>query len=68
METLKVDVRGFPDEKIRELERFIQRWKQEARIAVAPAPIRKRRVDPSEFIPHLTRFKAPLTRALAYEE
>ncbi len=68
MDMLTVDVRGLPDETIQELERKINHWKQEAQLAGGQQPIKKRKVDPSEFTPHLTKFKAPLTRALAYEE
>ncbi len=68
MDTLTVDVRGIPDEKIRQLQRMIEQWKQEERNEIRPVLIKKRKVDPSEFTPHLTKLKAPLTRALAYEE
>lgn len=68
MDTLTIDVRGLPDKKVRELEWLIEKWKQEENAELKPAEIRKRKVDPSEFTPRLTKFKAPLTRALAYEE
>ncbi len=67
MDTLTLDVRNLPDEKIQQLRRLVESWKQE-KPAEGPAPIKKRKVDPSEFTPGLTKFKAPLTRALAYEE
>lgn len=67
MDTLTVDVRGLPDEKVQELERIIERWKEE-HLTEGSVPIKKRRVDPSEFTPRLTKFKSPLTRDLAYEE
>lgn len=67
MDTLTLDVRDLPDEKIQQLRRLVESWKHEAGPAVEPAPIKKRKVDPSEFTPGLTKFKAPLTRALAYE-
>ena len=67
MDTLTVDVQGLPDEKIQELERKIERWKQEVQPATEPAPIKKRKVDPSEFIVRDSKLKAPYTRALAYE-
>lgn len=69
MDTLTLDVRNLPDEKIRELQRLAARWKREADGApVARVPVAKRKVRPDEFAPGLTKFKAPLTRALAYEE
>jgi hypothetical protein len=68
MDTLIIDVRGLPDEKIQELARKIEQWKRETRPAIDPAPIKKRKVFPSEFVPHKTKLKGPLTRALAYEE
>ena len=67
METLTLDVRDLPDEKIQQLQRLVARWKHEAKPAIEPAPLKKRKVAPSEFTPSLTKFKAPLTRALAYE-
>ena len=68
MDTLTLDVRNLSDEKIQQLRRLVESWKQEAKPAIEPAPIKKRKVDPSEFTPSLSKFKAPLTRALAYEE
>ena len=67
MDTLTVDVRGLPKNKVHELERLIERWKQE-HLTGEPVPIRKRRVDPAEFVPRKTKVKGRLTRALAYEE
>ena len=68
METLTLDVRDLPDEKIQQLQRLVESWKQEAKPGIEPALIKKRKVDPSEFIPGLTKFGAPLARTLAYEE
>ena len=68
MDTLTLDVRDLPDEKIQQLRSLVERWKHEATPVVEPVPIKKRKVDPSEFTPGLTKFKAPLTRALAYEQ
>ena len=67
MDTLTLDVRDLPDEKIQQLRRLVERWKHETKPAIESAPIKKRKVEPSEFTPGLTKFKAPLTRALAYE-
>jgi hypothetical protein len=36
--------------------------------AFRTALIAKRHVEPSEFVPHKTKLKGPLTRLLAYEE
>ena len=68
MDTLTLDVRHLPDEKIQQLRRLVESWKQEAGPGIELAPSRKRRVHPSEFAPGLTKFKVPLARALAYEE
>ena len=68
MDTLTIDVRDLPDEKVRELQQKIERWKQEESTTPEPGGIKKRKVDPSEFVPGLTKFKVPLTRALAYKE
>ena len=65
---LEVDIRGLPDEKVRELQQVIDRWKREEQSADRSRTIISRKVDPSEFTPRLTKFKAPLTRALAYDE
>ena len=67
MDTLTVDVRGLPDETIQELEQKINHWKQGAQLAGGLQPIKKRRVDPSEFVPRNSKLKAPYSRALAYE-
>ena len=67
MDSLKIDVRGYPDEKIRELEQLVERWKQEAQAVGQAKSMVKRRVEPAEFVPRKTRLKGPLTRALAYE-
>ena len=67
MDTLTLDVRNLPDEKIQQLRRLVESWKQE-KTSIELALIKKRKVDPSEFTPGLSKFKAPLTRALAYEE
>lgn len=67
MDTLTVDVRGLPDDKIQELEQKINRWKQEAELPGSLPLVEKRRVDPSEFVPRLSKLKAPYSRALAYE-
>jgi len=69
MDTLKVDVRGIPDEKIGELERLIERWRQEARITDEPVSIKRRKVDPSEFIVKESDvIGGEVTRAMAYDE
>ena len=68
MDTLTLDVRDLPDEKIQELQRLIERWKHEATPAIEPAPVTKRKVLPSEFVPFKTKLTGPLTRALAYAE
>ena len=34
MNTISIDVRGYPEEKIRQLQQVIGRWKQEERIVV----------------------------------
>ena len=67
MDTLTLDVRDLSDEKIQQLRQLVESWKQEKPV-IEPALIKKRKVDPSEFTPSLSKFKAPLTRALAYEE
>ena len=67
MDTLTLDVRDLSDEKIQQLRRLVESWKQE-KTSIELALIKKRKVDPSEFTPGLSKFKAPLTRALAYEE
>ena len=67
MDTLTVDVRGLPDEKIRQLQQLVEDWKHEEKSQIEPVAIKKRKVDPSEFTPSLTKLKGPLTRALAYE-
>ena len=67
MDTLTLDVRDLPDEKIQQLRQLVESWKQE-KPAIEPSLIKKRKVDPSEFTPGLTKFKALLIRALAYEE
>lgn len=64
MDTITLDVHDLPDEKVRELQRMVERWKREASGAEPPT---KRRVDPSEFVPRDSKLKAPYTRALAYE-
>ena len=68
MDTLMVDVRGFPSEKISQLQRIIDRWKQEEEAGDQEEQIEKRWVDPSEFVPRKTKLKGKLTRALAYED
>ena len=68
MDTLTLDLRVLPDERVQQLRRLVKSWKQEATPAIKPALIKRRKVDPSEFTPGLTKFKSPLTRALAYEE
>ena len=68
MDTLKVDVRGFPDEKVCELERLIERWKQAAQATDGPQPIIKRNVDPAEFIVRDSDvIGGEVTRAMAYD-
>ena len=66
METLTLDVRDLPDEKIQQLRQLVERWKQE-KPAIEPSLIKKRTVDPSEFIVRDSKLKAPYSRALAYE-
>lgn len=66
MDTLTLDVRDLPDDKVRELQRLVERWRREAAGAEQGA-IRKRRVDPAEFVPRDSKLKAPYSRALAYE-
>ena len=66
METLTLDVRDLPDEKIQQLRQLVERWKQE-KPAEGPSLIKKRTVDPSEFIVRDSKLKAPYSRALAYE-
>ena len=68
MDTLTVDVRGIPDEKIRQLQRMIETWRQEEKAKDQTELIEKRWVDPSEFVPRNSKLKAPYSRALAYEE
>lgn len=66
MDTLTLDVKNLPEEKIRELRRLVEHWKREA-AGAAPA-IGKRQVDPSEFAARDSKLKAPYNRALAYED
>ena len=68
MDTLTVDVRGLPDEKVRHLEQLIEEWKQEERLEIKPVTVKKRKVDPSEFASYKTKLTGPLTRELAYEQ
>ena len=68
MDTLTIDVRGIPNKKIRQLQRMIEQWKKEEQPPIKPVATKKRKVDPSEFTPHLTKLKGPLTRELAYEQ
>ena len=66
MDTL--DVRGLPEEKVQYLQELIERWKQQEQTTDAPTPIKKRKVDPSEFIVRHSNIKGELTRAMAYED
>ena len=66
MDTLTLDVRNLPDEKIQQLRQLVESWKQE-KPATEPSLIKKRTVDPSEFIVRDSKLKAPYSRALAYE-
>ena len=68
MDTLTVDVRGIPDERIRQLERIIEQWKKEEQPIIKPMAIKKRKVHPSEFPSYKTKLTGPLTRELAYEQ
>ena len=65
MDTLTLDVRDLPDEKIEQLRSMVERWKNEATPSAGPAA--KRTVHPSDFIVRDSKLKAPYTRALAYE-
>jgi len=67
MDTLTLDVRDLPDGKIQQLQRLVESWKQEIKAGIQTAPIKKRKVDPSEFIVRDSKLKAPYSRALAYE-
>ena len=67
MDTLTIDVRGLPSEKIQEIKQKIELWKQENQLASVSTPIKKRKVGPSDFIVRDSKLKAPLARALAYE-
>ena len=69
METLTLDVRGIPDEKVHYLQQLIERWKRESQPADAPPKIVKRKVDPSEFIVKKSHIiGGELTRAMAYDD
>ena len=49
------------------LKQKVELWKEEDQLTSTSAPIKKRRVDPSEFKPRNSKLKAPYNRALAYE-
>lgn len=66
MET--IDVAGLSKDRIEQLKNFITIWKQQDQSAETPTQPVKRKVSPDEFVPHGTKFKAPLTRDLAYED
>ena len=64
-----LDVRGLPEEKVQHLQQLIERWRQQKQAEDALEPIKKRKVDPSEFIvkeSHIIGGK--MTRAMAYED
>ena len=44
MDTLKIDVRGLPDEKVRELERLIEQWKHRSHTEVPKLTAREQQV------------------------
>ena len=67
MDTLTIDVRGLPDDRVHELEQLIEKWKQGGWAGIKPAATKRRKVDPSEFPSFRTKLTGPLTRALAYE-
>ena len=67
MDTLTLDVRGLPDERVRQLQQLVDIWKRKERPDPGPVGTAKRKVDPSEFRSFKTRLTGPLTRALAYE-
>ena len=61
METL--DVRGLPEEKVRQLEQIIKIWKTEAETHEEY----DEDVNPTDFIVRDSDIKGTLTRAMAYD-
>lgn len=74
METM-LDLQGLRKERVEYLKHLVELWKKQdqqletkAPSPDIPAPIVKRRVDPSEFIVCNSKLKREWTRALAYED
>ncbi len=70
MDTLTIDVRGLPDEKVRELEQMVELWMQreqprddQTEISPVNHDVNKR----IQFSTHKSHIIGKVTRAAAYE-
>ena len=62
MDKLTIDVQGLPDEKVRELQQMIERWKQQANEIPQPKTQEERTSDAIVFATHNSKVNGPLTR------
>ncbi len=67
LETLTVDVRGLPDEKIRELELLIEQWKQADLVAATGQKTDDSKAEQEiVFATHNSKVNGPITRDEIY--
>lgn len=68
METLTLDVRGVPEEKINYLQQLVELFKGQAKACPEDQQGGEDDVKPSDFIVRDSMIEGGVTRAMAYED